>query len=163
MEFQVGDHVVFPSQGGGVVDEVTTRDVLGERHEYLKIRFVRGNMEMLVPLGKNTDVGLRRAIEESELEGIELAMREADLRLPNAWPPRHRAELDLIAEANAYRLARLVGTLTIRDREKGLASTEREIMEQAKALLASEIAVATSVTFEAAQERIAGVLVDLHP
>ena len=156
--FEIGDRVVFPAEGGGVVDDVTERDVLGETRAYLKIRFLRGNMDMLVPVANGANVGLRHAIEPTEVEGIEAALRAADVSLPSAWPPRHRAEQEIVEAGNAYQLARLVGTLTLRDREKGLAGTERDLMEAAKMLLASELAVVTDVTLEDAVARIDGVL-----
>lgn len=156
--FEIGNRVVFPAEGGGIVDEVTERQVLGETKTYLKIRFLRGNMDMLVPIDNGANVGLRHAIETSEVDGIEAALRAADVSLPSAWPPRHRAEQEIVQAGNAYQLARLVGTLTLRDREKGLAGTERDLMEAAKMLLASELAVVTDVTLDEAVERIHGVL-----
>jgi len=161
VSFKVGDAVVFPAQGGGVVDEVTERDVLGERKAYLKIRFLRSNMDMLVPMEKGSEVGLRHAIEPGEVKGIEAAVRAADLSLPSSWPPRHRAEQEILDAGNAYQLARLVGTLSIRDRDKGLASTERDLMEAAKMLLASELAVVRKTTLGEAVADIDATITDL--
>ena len=70
MTFDVGDTVVYPSQGAGVIDEITRRTVLGEEHEYLKIKFVRGEMEVLVPLKKGQEVGLRHTISLEEVSKI---------------------------------------------------------------------------------------------
>lgn len=141
MTFKVGDDVVYPSQGAGTIEEMTTREVLGEKHEYLKIVFISGDMEVLVPLKKGQEVGLRHTIGKDEVEQIYDTLAKADLTLPNAWPPRFRAEQEIIATGNAYELAKLIGVLYQRDLEKGLAATEREIMEKAKDMLASEIAV----------------------
>jgi CarD family transcriptional regulator len=158
MQFEVGDHVVYPSQGAGVVQEITTRDVLGETQEYLKIVFVRGDMEVLVPLRKGQEVGLRRTVDADELPQLEAAMADADLSLPQQWPPRYRAEQEILAGGHAYQLARLVGVLSKRDLEKGLAATEREVMESAKSLLASEFAVVSGSELSDAEARIAQIL-----
>lgn len=158
MRFQVGDRVVYPSQGAGVVEETTTREVLGETHEYLKIVFVRGHMEVLVPLQKGREVGLRHTVEQEELSQLETAMVQADLRLPQQWPPRYRAEQEILAGGSAYELAKLIGVLAKRDLEKGLAATEREVMESAKAMLASEFAVVAGTDLPTAEARIAALL-----
>lgn len=158
MQFDVGDRVVYPSQGAGVVQEITTRDVLGERHDYLKIVFARGDMEILVPLRKGREVGLRLTVGEDELEQLETALASGDLSLPQQWPPRYRAEQEILAGGDAYQLARLIGVLARRDLEKGLAATEREVMEAAKSLLASEFAVVSGSDLAAAESRIQALL-----
>ncbi len=154
MTFKVGDNVVYPSQGAGVVDERTTREVLGETHEYLKISFVRGDMDVLVPLRKGQEVGLRYTVGPEEIEGLLETITKADLSLPTQWPPRYRAEQDIISGGNAYELARLIGVLAQRDFDKGLAATEREILETAKTMLASEIAVVEKLSMSEAHARI---------
>ncbi|MEJ2288289.1 MAG: CarD family transcriptional regulator [Deinococcales bacterium] len=97
MTFQVGDNVVYPSQGAGVVEEMTTREVLGETQQYLKIVFVRGDMEVLVPLRKGQEVGLRHTVGRDEIDQVYEALAKADLSLPTQWPPRYRAEQDILA------------------------------------------------------------------
>ena len=152
--FKVGDDVVYPSQGAGTIEEMTTREVLGEKHDYLKIVFISGDMEVLVPLKKGQEVGLRHTIGKDEVEQIYDTLAKADLTLPNAWPPRFRAEQEIIATGNAYELAKLIGVLYQRDLEKGLAATEREIMEKAKDMLASEIAVVKKQKLESTKTEL---------
>lgn len=157
-KFKVGDSVVYPSQGAGVVAERTTREVLGETHEYLKISFVRGDMDVLVPLKKGQEVGLRHTVAPGEIQQLFAAVKKADLSLPNQWPPRYRAEQEILAGGDAYQLARLVGVLAKRDFDKGLAATEREVMDSARMMLASEIAVVESLSFEEALAKLDEVL-----
>lgn len=152
--FKVGDNVVYPSQGAGRVDEIATRVVLGETHEYLKISFIRGDMDVLVPLKKGQEVGLRHTIAPDEVAQLLGTIAQADLSLPTQWPPRYRAEQDILSGGDAYALARLIGVLAQRDLEKGLAATEREVLEGAKGMLASELAVVQEITLAAAHEQI---------
>lgn len=154
MTFKVGDSVVYPSQGAGRVDEIATRVVLGESHEYLKISFVRGDMDVLVPLKRGREVGLRHTITPDDLGPLWAAMTASDLALPAQWPPRYRAEQDILAAGDAFALARLIGTLAERDLEKGLAATERDMLEGAKQALASELAVVQGLSFRDAQRQI---------
>jgi CarD family transcriptional regulator len=152
--FQVGDNVVYPSQGAGVVEEMTTREVLGETQKYLKIVFVRGDMEVLVPLRKGQEVGLRLTVGRDEIDQVYEALAKADLSLPTQWPPRYRAEQDILAGGSAYDLARLIGVLSKRDIEKGLAATEREVLESAKNMLSSELAVVQKLSLADASSQL---------
>ena len=154
MTFEVGDHVVYPSQGAGIVQERTTREVLGEVHEYLKVVFVKGDMEVLVPLRRGQDVGLRHTIGADEVDRLFDALAKGDLNLPVQWPPRYRVEQEILARGSAYELARLIGVLARRDVEKGLAATEREVLESAKSMLASELAIVTGTDLAGALTRL---------
>jgi len=146
--------VVYPSQGAGVVEEMTTREVLGETQKYLKIVFVRGDMEVLVPLRKGQEVGLRLTVGRDEIDQVYEALAKADLSLPTQWPPRYRAEQDILAGGSAYDLARLIGVLSKRDIEKGLAATEREVLESAKSMLSSELAVVQKLSLAEASSQL---------
>src|SRR5690554_8232493 len=104
-------------------------------------------MEVLVPLENAMQVGLRRTLTLDEFERLS-QHAEVQLDLPGQWPPRFRVEQDILARCDAFELARLITTLTQRDGERGLASTEREILETARALLASELAVVRDWTLK---------------
>jgi len=158
--FQVGDNVVYPSQGAGVVEEMTTREVLGETQKYLKIVFVRGDMEVLVPLRKGQEVGLRHTVGRDEIDQVYESLAKADLSLPTQWPPRYRAEQDILAGGSAYDLARLIGVLSKRDIEKGLAATEREVLESAKNMLSSELAVVQKLSLADASSQLDAFIAD---
>lgn len=158
MTFEVGDSVVYPSQGAGVVQERTTRAVLGETQEYLKIVFVRGDMEVLVPLQKGQEVGLRHTVGKDEIHQLYDALSKADLSLPTQWPPRYRAEQDILASGSAYDLAKLIGVLAQRDLDKGLAATEREVLESAKVMLSSELAVVQELSIDEAVRQLDGYI-----
>lgn len=160
MTFEVGDRVVYPSQGAGVVQERTTREVLGERHEYLKVVFVKGDLEVLVPLRMGEEVGLRHTIGADEVERLFDALAKADLNLPLQWPPRYRAEQEILARGGAYELARLIGVLARRELEKGLAATEREVLDTAKSMIASELAVVEELDLAAAARRLDDVIAE---
>lgn len=161
MTFEVGDHVVYPSQGAGVVAERTSRVVLGVSHEYLKVVFVRGDMEVLVPIKKGQEVGLRHTVGAEEVPRLLESIKQADLTLPAQWPPRFRAEQDILSGGSAYDLARLMGVLAKRDAEKGLAATEREVLDTARTMLSSELAVVLDVSLDEAEEQLRTAM-DVH-
>ena len=89
-----------------------------------------------------------------------MARRTPDLTLPDQWPPRFRAEQDIISGGNAYELCKLIGVLAQRDLEKGLAATEREIMEKAKDMVSSELAVVKKIKLNEAKDELEQFLTD---
>jgi CarD family transcriptional regulator len=156
--FQVGDQVVYPSQGGGVIKETTVREIQGEKQEYLKVVFARGELEVLVPRARAAEVGLRHTVAPDELQRLEHELASGELTLPVHWPPRFRAEQEILGRGDAYELARLVRVLHQRNIEKGLAGTEREVLENARTLLASEVAIVLQCGLAESEEWIEAAL-----
>lgn len=153
MIFQVGEHVVYPPQGGGTIRDIEEREVLGKPQKYLKVDFVRGDMTLLVPLHNALQVGLRRTLDSDAFSRLR-EHAEAELELPEQWPARYRAEQQILERCDAFELSRLIMTLTVRDHERGLADTEREVLETARALLASELAIVRAVDLDTAERWI---------
>ena len=158
MTFQVGDQVVYPSQGGGVIKETTVREIQGTKQEYLKIVFARGGLEVLVPRDRTAEAGLRHTVSAEELPRLTFELAQGELTLPAHWPPRFRAEQEILGRGDAYELARLVRVLHLRNIEKGLAGTEREVLENARSLLASELAIVLASDVAASEEWIDSAL-----
>lgn len=154
MDFKVGDNVVYPSQGAGVIKEKTSRAVLGETQEYLKIGFIKSDIEVLVPLKKGAEVGLRHTVTKDDLPRLFNTLKKGEIALPSQWTPRYRAEQEVLSAGDAFDLASMIGALAARDIEKGLAATERQVMEDAKSMLASEIAVVESISLHEAMAKI---------
>jgi len=154
IEFNIGDTIFYPAQGAGVVEELTTREILGETKEYMRLSFIRGDLDVLVPLDKGEEVGLRHTFKEGDAAELTTLLIESSVELPEQWPPRHRFELEVIARAESKELAGLIATLTRRDLERGLADTERDIMEKAKEMLATEFAAVQSITLDTAKAHI---------
>lgn len=163
MTFEIGDQVVFPAHGAGVIQEVAKKEVLGEEHEYFRMSLVRGDMEIMVPREQGRELGVRPVIDEEEVDRVKDVLKDAELTLPKSWPARNRKEKEILDTGSAYDLARLLGVLQRRDFEKGLPTTERYTFRVAVSLLASEIALARDCTLEVAQEELEAALAALEP
>lgn len=142
MLFNVGDRVVYPPQGAGIIREIVERDVLGTTRQYFRIDFVLGDMAVLVPLDKSNDVGLRKAIGAAEIPLIRTALNEGDAAMPESWQARNRLQKTIIEKGYAHEIAHLIGALAKREVERGLAATELELYHDARQFLAAEITLA---------------------
>ena len=49
IEYEVGDHVVYPHHGAGKVLKKEQKEVLGEKREYLTIKILHNDMTVMVP------------------------------------------------------------------------------------------------------------------
>lgn len=149
--FKIGDKVVYPMHGAGIIEAIEEKEVLGEKREYYVLRLPMGNMKVMVPIANSEEIGLRQVINKQEVKKVLKLLRSSGSPMPSNWNHRYRANLEKIKSGNIYAVAEVVRNLARREREKGLSSGEKRMLENAKQILISELALATELEEEKAR------------
>ena len=144
-EFEVGDNVVYPHHGAGVVAKREARDMMGESRDYLTIKILHNDMTVMVPADNAHLAGLRRVIGVLTGEVSEM---------PKNWNRRFKYNREKIKTGDVYELAEVVRNLAIREHEKGLSTGEKQMYTRAKKILASEFMYALDKDEDGAEEYI---------
>lgn len=152
--FKVGDKVVYPMHGAGVIESVEEREVLGERRSYYIMRIPIGDMKVMVPTDNVQEVGLRQVISSGEVSQVIGVLKEKKSTMNANWNKRFRANMEKIKTGDIYEVAEVVRNLVLRDKDKGLSTGERKMLENAKQILVSELVLADG----AGQEKVEGML-----
>lgn len=156
--FNVGDKVVYPMHGAGVIEAVEEREVLGERQKYYILRIPLGDMRVMVPLNNAREVGLRSVISEEDVKKVYEILGGAKTKMSSNWNRRYRANLEKMKSGDVFAVAEVVRNLAYRDREKGLSTGERRMLDNAKQILISELVVAQEAEEAEVQKAIEEVL-----
>ena len=157
--YKVGDKVVYPHHGAGTVVKKEKRDVLGEKREYLTIKILHNDMTVNVPSENAEKVGLRKVIGEDMVKVVVKALTGGGTQMPKNWNRRFKHNRDKMKTGDILELAEVVRNLSLRDREKGLSTGEKQMFVKAKKILASELMYAKDMDEEEAAEWLDGVLV----
>jgi CarD family transcriptional regulator, regulator of rRNA transcription len=157
--YKVGDKVVYPHHGAGTVVKKEKRDVLGEKREYLTIKILHNDMTVNVPCENAEKVGLRKVIGEDMVKVVVKALTGGGTQMPKNWNRRFKHNRDKMKTGDILELAEVVRNLSLRDREKGLSTGEKQMFVKAKKILASELMYAKDMDEEEAAEWLDGVLV----
>ncbi len=157
-DFQVGDNVVYPHHGAGVVKARAPRKVLGEDREYLKIRILHNDMTVHVPCDQAAAVGLRRVIDEETVRKVLGVLEGPCTEMPKNWNRRFKHNREKIKTGDIYELAEVVRNLATRENDKGLSTGEKQMFTRAKKVLASELMYALEKSEEEAEEYLDGIL-----
>lgn len=152
--FHVGDVVVYPHHGAGVIEGISEKDVEGEKKTYFVLRMCQGNLKVMVPADNSQQVGLRSVIGEEEVEKVFDILGEKQSPMPSNWNHRYKKNRDKLRSGDIFQVAEVVRNLTLRDIEKGLSSGEKRMLVQAREILASELAYAVRVEAEEALRMI---------
>jgi CarD family transcriptional regulator len=137
--YKVGDKVVYPHHGAGVVVKKESRKVLGQEREYLTIQILHNDMTVNVPSENAERVGLRKVIDEEMVERVLDVLHGDGTKMPKNWNRRFKYNRDKMKTGNIFELAEVVRNLSLRDQEKGLSTGEKQMFVKAKKILASEL------------------------
>jgi CarD family transcriptional regulator len=139
--FEVGDCIVHPMHGAGVVEALERR---GEKQQvYYSLRLPAANLKVLIPADNTEEIGVRRVIDKEEITSVLNVLKRKDQGkfIPN-WNHRYRANLDKIRTGNIFAVAEVVSSLMRQDKKKGLSSGEKRMLESAFQILSSELVLA---------------------
>lgn len=137
--FNVGDKVVYPHHGAGVVERVETKNIEGERKKYFILSLCGGDLKITVPEDSTKDVGLRSVIPRCEVKSVFEVLNQEQSQMPTNWNHRYKKNRDKIRSGDVFQVAEVVRNLSIREREKGLSTGEKRMLNQARQILLSEI------------------------
>jgi CarD family transcriptional regulator len=146
--YKVGDKVVYPHHGAGTVVKKESREVLGEKREYLTIQILHNDMTVNVPSENVEKVGLRKVIDEKTVEKVLQSLTGDGTTMPKNWNRRFKHNRDKMKTGDIFELAEVVRNLSLRDHEKGLSTGEKQMFVKAKKILVSELMYAKGMDEE---------------
>ena len=156
--YKIGDSVVYPMHGAGIIEDIEVKEVLGKEQSYYVVRMPIGDMKVMVPMDNAAGVGMRDVIEKAEAEKVLTAFRTVETDVIQNWNKRFRENMVRIKSGDIFEVAAVVKSLMLRDREKGLSTGERKMLSNAKQILISEIVVATGDNHETIENRLVGMI-----
>ena len=115
-----------------------TKDLLGEKRDYLTIKILHNNMTVMVPCENAHRAGLRRVIDGEEVNKVIDVLTGEVSDMPKNWNRRFKHNREKIKTGDVFELAEVVRNLAIREWEKGLSTGEKQMYTRAKKILASE-------------------------
>jgi CarD family transcriptional regulator len=154
MPFNVGDKVVYPHHGAAVIQRKETREVLGEKREYLVLHMAHADLTVMVPCDKASEVGVRDVISDDEVEDVFAVLRKKEGRTPTNWSRRFKNHTEKLKSGDIYQTAEVVRNLSVRKHEAHLSEAEERMLREARRVLVSELHLAMGVSEDEASSRL---------
>ncbi len=149
LTFQIGDEIVYPMHGAGVVAGIEEKCILGKTQTYYILELSVGAIQVMLPEDQLADAGIRTVVSVAEADSI---MREIKRSAPeNAdadWNTRYRNNLEHLKHGTLKEVAMVAKALWTRDKQKSLSNAERKIFQCAKKALISELMLSKGRTYE---------------
>ncbi len=154
MTFEVGDKVIYPNQGLGVVTRIEEKTILGTTCGFYHLRIVANETTVLVPLDNVDGVGLRRAIGDAEVERLFSALGNGKIDNHQNWKGRFKDNSDKMRTGSIYDVADVLKSLTLLSRSKSLSFREKRMLDRAKFLIISEISEVMRESIDSVEDRV---------
>jgi len=151
--FAVGDKIIYPLHGAGIIENIEDKEILGKIQKYYVMKLMSTGMSVMIPIDAE-EVGLRSIIDSKK--AMEIISLFPSLSMPPCrnWNQRYRENMNKLKEGKTIEVATVVKSLMERDRKKSLSTGERRMLISAKQILVSELMMATGKTLDEINECI---------
>lgn len=139
--FNVGDKIVYPMHGAGTIDSIEEKDILGEKQSYYILK-MPGEVKVMIPTTKAEEVGVRSIIDKNEAETVFGILEQDETIMDKNWNKRYRDNMDKMKSGDIFEVADVVRNLSFKQKEKGLSTGEKKMLNNAKQILVSELVLA---------------------
>lgn len=146
MTFEVGDKVIYPNHGLGIVERIEEKTILGTTCGFYHLRIVANDTTVLVPVSNVDGVGLRRAISDEEVERLFGLLGDGKIDNHQNWKGRFKDNSDKMRSGSIYEVADVLKSLTFLAKSKSLSFREKRMLDRAKFLIISEVSEVMRLT-----------------
>jgi CarD family transcriptional regulator len=141
--FSVGDKVVYPGHGVAEITGLEAREISGAKLEFYVLSVLENNMKVMVPKHNAKSVGLRKLVDEAEVEQVYSVLAHRGGKISTAtWNRRYREYMEKIKTGSLIEIASVLRDLCILRSDKELSFGERKMLDTARSLLVQELALA---------------------
>ncbi|MGN1310441.1 MAG: CarD family transcriptional regulator [Clostridia bacterium] len=151
--FNIGDKVVYPMHGAGIIEGIEEKDILGEKQNYYIIK-MPGEVKVMVPTAKAADVGVRDIIDSNTASKVFHVLETNSTEMSMNWNKRYRDNMEKMKSGDIYEVADVVRNLSFKQKEKGLSTGEKKMLLNAKQILVSELTLAENSKKEEIEEMV---------
>ena len=159
MQFEVGDKVIYPNHGVGVVDCIETKTILGTTCGFYSLRMSSSETTVLVPIDNVEGVGLRGAIADTEVKKLFTLLGNGKIDNHQNWKGRFKDNSDKMRTGSIYDVVDVLKSLNYLSQSKNLSFREKRMLDRARFLVVSEVSEVTSEESEEVENKVNKALV----
>lgn len=141
--FKIGDKIVYPMHGAGVIETIEERSILDEKQSYYIIK-MPGEVKVMVPTAKAEEIGVRNIIDKETAGKVIGVLEQDSTEMSMKWNKRYRDNVEKMKSGDIFEVADIVRNLSFKQKDKGLSTTEKKMLLNAKQILVSELVLAES-------------------
>ncbi len=140
--FSIGDKVVYPNHGVGVIEQISSRTIGTQIERFYLLKIKASSLKVMVPFHNVGSVGLRRVVRNGEVQKVLDFLMDGEIENNADWKYRFKENSDKMRTGSLIDVAVVLKGLLLLAQTKPLSFREKKMLERARYLLASELAMA---------------------
>jgi CarD family transcriptional regulator len=137
--YQIGDNIVYPMHGAGVIEAIEEKEIQGQKHQYFVIKMPSSNMQVMIPIDKVLKSGIRSVTDLPTLKAVLLMFDQGEVDRSLSWKQRYQMNMEKMRTGKIKDGAEVIRDLTQINKEKTLNSSEKQMLDSAKKIFISEL------------------------
>jgi CarD family transcriptional regulator len=162
MNFRIGEKVVYPTHGVGIIEQIHCWPSSGTSQQFYLLRIYSNSLRVMVPFSNAASVGLRRIVKGREIEHILTYLADGDCMPAADWKCRFKENSEKMRSGSLLQVAEVLKCLLRVGKSKELSFRERKMLDRARYLLTSELAVVKNTSHAAAEGVLSKALTEAH-
>ena len=152
--YLVGDKVVHPMHGAGVIRDIVEERLAGQRKQYYVFSLPVGELVLKIPTENCDMIGIRHLSTPEKINALIESIPNLPVDMTINWNQRYRENMDRLKSGELSEVARVIKALMWRDRERGLSNGERKMLHSAKQILLSEVVLVNGTDYKETEHQI---------
>jgi CarD family transcriptional regulator len=141
MTFQIGEKVVYPNQGIGTIENISSRSFGTQTERFYLLRLLYSSMTVMVPFSHVEDIGLRKITRNGELARILSFLADGSCRCCHDWKNRFKENSEKMRVGGLLQIAEVLKGLLLLQLEKPLSFREKKMLDRARHMLVTELSI----------------------
>jgi len=158
MNIEIGETLVYPHHGAVTITDISIRTIKGVETKVMTLSVHTSDLIIQLPVSNVELVGVREVIDADGLTAVYRVLTDEFTEEASNWSRRFKSNQEKMASGNVYRVSEVVRDLWRRDQDKGVSAGEKRMLEKARQVLVSELALAQGTTDLIAAEALLDVL-----
>jgi CarD family transcriptional regulator len=161
LKFKVGDKVVYPNHGIGVIKEIKDISYGGTLSTFISLQILATDSTVMVPVQNSKAVGLRKLVSRAKVKLVLDRLKTASVDIPQDWKGRYQENQDKMRSGDIEQVAEVLKNLTYLNSVKTLSYRERKMLDRARLLVVSELAEASGQIAARVEEQVDEAMSDV--
>ncbi len=152
--FSVGDRIVYPMQGAGIIKKIEEKRILGQTRQYYTLQLPCNDINIMIPVDSGESVGIREISSKEKMQKVLKILAAASTPMDSNWNRRYRENMDKLKTGDIEQVAEVVRNLVRSDRTRKLSTGERKLLSGARRILISEFVLSMGMSWDEAEAAV---------
>ncbi|UOE92552.1 MULTISPECIES: CarD family transcriptional regulator [Bacillaceae] len=150
--YQVGDKIVYPMYGAGVIKDIEEKEILGETKSYYIFHMDHSNMQVMIPTGTTSNLGIRQVVDSETLEQVLDIIFDGEPDMSVNRHQRYHLNVKKMKSGDIFESAQVIRDLIHLKSQQKISTQDKSMLDNALQILTSELILVKGISEEEASE-----------